>query len=152
MNMEDQPELERQKKQRTFKYEVSYTTVSPGPQKSYTRSSHTLHTLRTREYAHSFTMSVCRDPTQLAHPVRVVTGLNHPYGIVFNSRGEMIVCGIESQHMTVFDTMGQRIGSIQIPFGINNYPGGMAIDDMDNIYMTSSLGPRPSPLRVDLRF
>ena len=51
----------------------------------------------------------------------------------------MIVCGIESQHMTIFDITGQRIGSIQIPFG-NNYPGGMAIDDMDNIYMASWYG------------
>ena len=137
---------ERQKKQRTFKYEVSYTAVSPGPRKLYnigdTSSSYILHILRTREYAHSFTMCVCRDPTQLAHPVRVVTDLrlDHPYGIVFNSRGEMIVRGVGSQHMTIFDITWQRIGSIPNPFGINSYPGGITIDDMDNIYMTNRYG------------
>ena len=36
-------------------------------------------------------MTVYLDPTQLGRPVRVVTDLGGPYGIAYNSRGEMIV-------------------------------------------------------------
>ena len=68
-----------------FRYEVSYTGVSPGLQRLYGRGSdvnnHILHVLRMREYAHSqypFTMTACSDPTQLSLPVRVITDLNGP--------------------------------------------------------------------------
>ncbi|CAI8027775.1 Calcium/calmodulin-regulated receptor-like kinase 2 [Geodia barretti] len=71
-------------------YEVSYTPVS--------RGQHKLHVqVNDREINGSpFTVTVYPDPRQLGHPVRTVTGLNHPYGIAFNSHQEMIVseCGV----------------------------------------------------------
>ena len=84
-------------------------------------------------------MTVYPDPIQLANPVREVTGLNYPYGIAFNSHGEMIVSERGSHKITILDVRGQRI-----PFGSYGYspkqmvyPSGIAIDDMDNIYVTS---------------
>ena len=86
-------------------------------------------------------MTVYPDPTQLAHPVRVVTGLNDPYGIAFNSRGEMIVSECQGHQIAIFDFRRQRIRT----FGSRGYspeqmmyPKGIAVDDMDNIYVTSN--------------
>ena len=116
-------------------YEVSYTAIS--------RGQHKLHVqLNDIEINGSpFTMTVYPDPTQLAHPVRVVTGLKSPYGIAVNSRGEMIVCECGSDQIAIFDIRGQRIRT----FGSRGnspeqmkYPRGIAIDDMDNIYASSN--------------
>ena len=47
-----------------------------------------------------------------AHPVRVVTGLNCPYGIAVNSHGEMIVSECWGKELPVFDIRGQRIRTL----------------------------------------
>ena len=137
-------------KQKVSRYKVSYRGVSQGLQKLYIpgsdgESRNILHVLRTREYHHSqypFTMTVTLypDPTQLAHPVREVTGLNYPYGIAINSWGEMIVSERGSHQITTFDIRGQRIrtfGSYDDSPEQMIFPAGIAIDDMNNIYVTS---------------
>ena len=72
--------------------------------------------------------------------MRVVTGLDKPYGIAVNSRGEMIVSESGGHQIAIFDIRGQRIRT----FGSHGYrpeqmmyPKGIAVDDMDNIYVTS---------------
>ena len=80
------------------------------------------------------------DPTQLRHPVRVVTGLNRPYGIAFNSRGEMIVSECGSHQISIFDITGQKsrtFGSHGDSDKQMKEPAGIAIDDADNIYVSS---------------
>ena len=86
-------------------------------------------------------MTVYPDPTQLGHPVRVVTGLNTPYGIAFNSRGEMIISECGGHLISIFDIRGQKIrtfGSYGDSPEQMKYPGGIAIDDADNIYVSSN--------------
>ena len=117
------------------RYEVSYTAVS--------RGQHTLHVrVNDREINGSpFTMTMYPDPTQLGRPVRIVAGLNYPYGIAFNSQGEMIIAEHHGHQISVFDNRGQRI---QIFSSCGNrpeqmeYPAGVAIDDTDNIYVSSN--------------
>ena len=72
--------------------------------------------------------------------MRVVTDLNYPHGIAVNSRGEMIVSEWGGHQIAIFDIRGQRIRT----FGSHGnspeqmkLPAGIAIDDMDNIYVTS---------------
>ena len=113
------------------RYEVSYTAVS--------RGQHKLHVqVNDREINGSpFTITVYPDPTQLGRPVRVVTGLYRPYGIAYNSRGEMIVSGCR---VSIFDIRGQKIRTFgshgDSPYQMK-YPAGIAVDDMDNIYVSS---------------
>ena len=66
--------------------------------------------------------------------MRVVTDLKGPYGIAFNSRGEMIISEWGGEQISVFDTRGQKIRT----FGSQmQHPRGIAIDDADNIYVSS---------------
>ena len=116
------------------RYEVSYTAISRGQHKLHVRLSDI------EINGSPFTMTVYPDPTQLAHPVRVVTDLKKPYGIAFNSRGEMIVSEFVGHQIAIFDIKGQRIRT----FGSHGdspeqmvYPAGIAIDGMDNIYVNS---------------
>ena len=86
-------------------------------------------------------MTVYLDPTQLGHPVRVVTDLDHPYGIAYNSQEEMIVSECRGHRVSVFKIRGQ--GKIRT-FGSHGdrphemiLPSGIATDDADNIYVRS---------------
>ena len=114
------------------RYEVSYTAVSRGQHKLHVR-------VNGREINGSpFTMTVYPDPTQLGRPVRVVTDMNEPHSIAFNSRGEMIVSEYDAHKVSVFDIRGKRVRT----FGSEGdrpkqmfYPAGIAVDDMDNIYV-----------------
>ena len=115
-------------------YKVSYTAVS--------RGQHKLHVqVDKKEIDGSpFTVTVYPNPTQLDHPVRVVTDLDRPYGIAYNSQEEIIVS--EWGHrVSVFKITGQ--GKI-CTFGSRGdrphemkCPAGIATDDADNIYVSS---------------
>ena len=117
------------------RYEVSYTAVSRGQHKLHVR-------LNDKEINGSpFTITVYPDPTQLGHPVRVVTGVTRPFGIAIKSRGEMIVSEYLGHQISIFDIRGQRIRT----FGSRGnrpeqmeYPTGIAIDGTDNIYVGSN--------------
>ena len=117
------------------RYEVLYTAVSRGQHKLHVR-------LNDKEINGSpFTITVYPDPTQLGHPVRVVTGVKGPYGIAFNSRGEMIVSECQGHQISIFDIRGQRIqvfGSSDNRPEQMEYPRGIAIDNTDNIYVCSN--------------
>ena len=72
--------------------------------------------------------------------MRVVTGMNYPYGIAINSCGEMIVSECGFHPIAIFDIRGQRTQT----FGSEGdspeqivCPKGIAIDDMDYIYVSS---------------
>ena len=115
-------------------YKVSYSAVS--------RGQHKLHVqVNDREINGSpFTITVYLDPTQLGRPVRIVTDLNRPYDIACNSRGEMIVSERVGHRVSIIDNRGKKIRT----FGSRGdspdqmiYPRGIAIDDMDNIYVSS---------------
>ena len=72
--------------------------------------------------------------------MRTVTGLTTPYGIAFNSRGEAVISELYGHRVSIFDKRGQKIRT----FGSRGdsphqmiYPAGIAIDGIDNIYVSS---------------
>ena len=113
-------------------YKVSYTAVSRGQHKLHVQVNY-------REINGSpFTMTVYLDPTQLGRPMRIVTNLYSPYGIAYNSRGEMIVSELGGVRVSIINNRGKKIRT----FGSRGdrpdqmkYPQGIAIDDMENIYV-----------------
>ena len=86
-------------------------------------------------------MIVYLDPSQLGHPVRVVTNLYHPNGIAYNSQEEMIVSECGGHRVSIFKIRGQ--GKIRTFGSLGDrphemiYPAGIATDDVDNIYVSS---------------
>ena len=72
--------------------------------------------------------------------MRTVTGLDWPYGIAFNSRGEAVISEHFGARVSIFGKIGQKIqtfgshgDSVHQMIG----PAGIAIDGMDNIYVSS---------------
>ena len=116
-------------------YKVSYTAVS--------RGQHKLHVqVNDREINGSpFTITMYLDPTQLGRPVRIVIDLYGPCGIAYNSRGEMIVSECVGHRVSIIDNRGKKIrtfGSRGDSPDQMKYPRSIAIDDIDNIYVSSS--------------
>ena len=116
------------------RYEVAYAAVS--------RGQYQLHIqVKKQEINGSpFTITVYPQPTHLGRPVRVVTGLNRPYGIACNSRGEMVVSETQEHRVSVVGVGGKIVRT----FGSHGdspdqmeYPRGIAVDEKDNIYVSS---------------
>ena len=117
------------------RYEVLYTAISRGKHKLCVH-------LNDKEIEGSpFIITVYPDPTQLTFPERVVSNLTTPYSIGFNSNGEMIISEKLNHQVSVFNIEGQKIRIFGLR-GVNPeqmmFPQGIAIDNMDNIYVTST--------------
>ena len=115
-------------------YRVSYIAVRQGQHKLHVQVN------GSEINGSPFTMTVYPDPTQLGSPVRVVTDLNMPYGSAVNSHGEMVVTECGGHRVSVLDIRGQRVRT----FGSHGdrpeqmiCPAGIAVDDVDNIYVSS---------------
>ena len=113
-----------------FQYEVSYTPVSRGQYKLHVQ----LNDLEIKDSP--FTVTVYPDPAQLQNPVRIVTGLKNPYGIAFNSHGKIIITqrndnqsliSIEEEGIEEYGDNAEKM----------TLPKGIAIDGIDNVYVTS---------------
>ena len=112
-------------------YKVSYTAVSRGPHKLHIQ-------VNDKEISDSpFTMTVYPDPTQLHYPVREVTDLQYPYGIAYNSRREIIVSEWGADRVLIIDNETQKRRSCGHSRDKLISPTGIAIDNMDNIYVSS---------------
>ena len=74
-------------------------------------------------------------PTQLGRPVRVLGGLDRPYGVTVNSAKEVLVT--ERKKIAVFDKKGKKLRDIKLPTDDVELKG-IAIDEDDNIYVTDS--------------
>ena len=116
------------------RYKVSYRAEN--------RGLYNLHVfVNNRETNGSpFAITVYPYPEHFDRPVRVVTGLNKPYGIAVNSHGEMIVSECMGHHISIFDSRGKKIRA----FGSHGdsleqmiEPAGIAIDEENNIYVSS---------------
>lgn len=109
---------------------------------AYSRGRHSLEVqIDDKEINGSpFGVTVFPHPSRLEHPVSVVTDLITPHSIAFNSCGEMIVSESLCHRISVFDATRRRIrtfGSHGKSLESMKSPAGIAIDGMDNIYVSS---------------
>ena len=125
---------------------VTVTTISHSRYRmSYTPYSRGQHSLEIQIndkqiYGSPFAVTVYPHPAELDHPVSVVTDLSTPHSIAFNSCGEMVVSESLCHRISIFDVRRQRIRTFGSPgksLESMKSPAGVAIDDMDNIYVSS---------------
>ena len=117
-------------------YEVTYTPTTRGRHELCVRVN------GDEIQGSPFRVVMYPDPTQLHQPVRVIEEAQRPYGLSFNSLGEMYVAESSTQHgqVAVFDSSDKRIsaiGSMGDGPGQFQYPFYIATDSNDNIYVTS---------------
>ena len=77
-------------------------------------------------------------PTQLDKPVRIVRGVNFPWGIALNSKQQLLVADHEwgGKKVTAFDIDGKKIRTLACQK--LSYPTGVAMDKDGNIYVADN--------------
>ena len=106
---------------------------------TYTPEVHGRHTLIVKvngtQIARSpFQVFAKIHPTQLGEPVRVVEGVNFPWGIALNSKQQLVVAERGGNKVTVFDREGKKVQTITSEK--LSWPMGVAVDKDDNIYVS----------------
>ena len=79
-----------------------------------------------------FSVSVSISPTQLGKPVKVWTGISHPYGVTVNLEGEVIVCKYLGD-IVKLDKEGKKHVIVKHSSTTSEL-SGVATDKEDNIY------------------
>ena len=109
------------------RYNIQYTPTARGQ-----------HELTLSINGHSvagnpFPVYVSIHPTLLGKPVKIWTGLNRPYGITANSKGEILVALREgTTNIVKYDAEGKRVDLVEKSGLV--CPRCIACDDEDNIY------------------
>ena len=80
-----------------------------------------------------FPVYVSIHPTLLGKPVKIWTGLNRPFSITANSKGEVFVALFEGiTNIVKYDAEGKRVNLVEKSSLVK--PRCIACDDEDNIY------------------
>ena len=96
---------------------------------TYTPEVHGRHTLIVKVNG----TQIAGSPYQLGEPVRVVEGVNYPWGITLNSKQQLVVAECGEEKVTVFDREGKKVQTITCEK--LSSPSGVAVDKDDNIYV-----------------
>jgi len=75
-------------------------------------------------------------PTQLSKPVRVVEGVNGPWGMALNSKQQLVVVELGWKKVTTFGKDGKKVQTVTCEKFLN--PRGVAVDKEDNMYVSDS--------------
>ena len=131
------------------KYEVSYQPTS--------RGRHQLHIKVEGEHIKGspFTVTVKLPVQKLGTPVRVIGGLNCPWGVAINQRGEIIVAESSGHCISIFSPTGEKLrsfGSYGSGQGQFSTPRGVAVDDDGNILVVDSGNNRIQKFTSDGKF
>ena len=121
----------------TSQYEISYQPTS--------RGRHQLHIKVEGEHIKGspFIVTVKLPVKKLGTPVRVIDGLNSPWGVAVNQRGEIIVVESNGHCISIFSPTGEKLrsfGSYGSGQGQFSGPHGVAVDDDGNILIVTDGG------------
>ena len=137
------------KKKKDGQFEISYQPTS--------RGRHQLHIKVKGEYIKGspFSVAVKLPVKELGNPVRTITGVNQPWGVAVNQRGEVVVAEDGGHCVSTFSSTGEKIrsfGSRGTGHGQLNSPFGVAIDDDGNILVMENSNYRIQKFSSDGRF
>ena len=125
------------------RYEFNY--------KPTTRGRHHLHIKVEGEHIKGSPFSVIA----ISSTVKTIGGLEGPWGITFNQRGEVIVAESDGHHVSILSPRGEKLGK----FGSRGSgraelkrPCGVAVDDDDNILVVDGDNHRIQKFTSDGQF
>ena len=114
-------------------YEISYQVTS--------RGGHQLRIMVEREHIKGspFPVTVKLPVQKLGTPIKTITGLKGPTGVVLNQKGEIIVAEMSGHCISIFDPItGEKIQSIGLEGSQFNAPRGVAVDGDGNILVVDN--------------
>ena len=137
------------KKTKDSQFEISYRPTS--------RGKYQLHIKVKGEHIKGspFSVAVKLPVKELGNPVRTINGVNEPWGVTINSRGEVVVVERVRNCVSIFSSTGDKIrsfGSRGTCYGQFFNPLGIAIDDDGNILVVENGNHRIQKLSSDGRF
>ena len=137
------------KKVKDNQYEVGYCPTS--------RGRHQLHIKFEGVHikASPFAVNVRRSFEKVGTPIMTITGLNQPWGVVVNEKGEIIIAEYGADRVSVYSQTGEKLRS----FGLRGNrqgqfrgPRGVAVDEDDNILVADSEKDRIQKFTSDGQF
>ena len=120
-------------------YEISYRPTSIG--------RHQLHIKIGCKHIKGspFAVTVRRPIEKLGTPIKIITGLNQPWGVTVNKKGEIIVAETGAHCVSIFSCSGEKFrsfGSCGSGQGQFCCPRCVAVDDNGNILVTDAWNHR----------
>ena len=109
-------------------YEVTYTPEVRG------RHTLSVRVNGTKIGGSPFQVFAKIHPTQLGEPVRVVEGVNFPWGIALNSKQQLVIAEWYGKKVMMFDKDGKKVRTITHKKFL--HLAGVAVDKSDNIYVS----------------
>ena len=118
------------------------------------RGKHQLHVMFNGKHVKHSPLSVLVMPalTCLQKPAVTFPNLHGAWGIGITSTGHIVVAEANANQVTILTQDGRKVRSFGAAGGANgqfNYPGGIAIDNDDNIYVADARNNRIQKFRID---
>ena len=131
------------------KYEIGY--------KATRRGRHQLHIKTEGKHIKGspFPVTVKIPVQKLGIPVRTIGGMNAPWGVAINQKGEVIVVERGGNCVSIFNSKGEKVrsfGSDGAGNGQFNRPCGVAINDNGDILVVDGINHRIQKFSADGRF
>ncbi len=130
-------------------YEVRYTPA--------TRGQHQLQIKVEEEHVEGspFNVTVYLPIEELGTPVKIIDGLNHPFGAAVNRKGEIVVAEYKGNCVSIFSHRGERLrafGTEGTAPGQFKSPTKVAIDKDGNIFVADLNNHRVQVFSPDGKF
>ena len=130
-------------------YEISYRPTSGG--------RHQLHIKIDGKHIKGspFAVTVRRPIEKLGTPIKIITGVECPWGVAVNKKGEIIVADSAANRVSIFSHSGEKLrsfGSIGSGQGQFSGPRCVAVDDDSNILVADAWNHRIQKFTEDGKF
>jgi DNA-binding beta-propeller fold protein YncE len=110
-----------------------------------------------KHFARNIKRMMCGLTSKIGTPIMIMTinGLNGPWGVVVNKKGEIIIVECDAHRVSVYSQAGEKLrsfGSRGSGEGHFEWPRGVAVDSDDNILVADALNHRIQKFTADGKF